>query len=139
MLRSFGDRVLGGVAGGLAAATPLGAWGVRAVWAVLAVASLGVMLVPYVLLWWLVPLESPVARRQRRFPVILTVLVIAAGAAVWAAQRAGVFTAAGGGDVTPVVLAVVVAFVFLVRQFGGRQPGGRQAGRRAGPEHTAGA
>ena len=55
--RSRGDRMLGGVCGGIARATGIASWAVRLVFALMAIcAGTGVLL--YVLMWILVPEEE---------------------------------------------------------------------------------
>ena len=82
MYRSFSDRVLGGVCGGLATALHVNAWLIRLIFVLLTLVSLGAFAPLYVLLWWIVPAESPTQRR-RGFPVIIAlVLVILTAAAL---------------------------------------------------------
>src|ERR1041384_5468885 len=63
MYRSFTDRVLGGVCGGLAAVFPINAWVFRAAFMVLSIVTSGAFAALYILLWWFVPQESLVGRR----------------------------------------------------------------------------
>ncbi|NDJ59706.1 MAG: PspC domain-containing protein [Chloroflexi bacterium] len=116
MYRSFTDRVLGGVCGGLGASLRLNAWWVRGVFTVLTLVSLGIFAATYALLWWLVPQES-FARTPRRFPALLVfgLLLLSVLASV------GIFV---GWWVTPTGvsllypgLLLILSVVFLLRQF----------------------
>lgn len=120
MLRSFSDRVFGGVCGGMAASLHANAWVVRGVWALLIVASLGVFLVPYLLLWWIIPFESFVIRRQRRVTVLLAIALLLLTAAVWVLRLQGQLVTPTGEDAFWWGAAAVLALVFCLRQFGGR-------------------
>lgn len=120
MLRSFSDRVFSGVAGGLAAALRVPGWLVRALWLLLMVISGGAFGVPYVLLWWLTPPQSMLARRQRGLPIIAALLLLALTAGAWIARDQGVLRTAAGVDLFWYGAALIVALVFFARQLGGR-------------------
>lgn len=115
MRRSFSDRVLGGVCGGLAAALHLDSWLVRIAFVVLTVVSLGVFALLYVLLWWLVPLESPVEGR-RGLPLIFILILILLAAASWYARDNGLLVAPNGEPIFWQGAAAVLAVVFFLRQ-----------------------
>jgi len=120
MLRSFSDRVFGGVCGGLAATLRLSGWLVRILWLVLMIVSQGAFIVPYVILWWIIPMESPYARRMRRTTVLVPFGLIALTAAAWIAREQGLLRLPDGTDLFWYGAAVFVAFIFFTRQFGGR-------------------
>ena len=86
MYRSFSDRVLGGVCGGLAAALHVNAWLIRLIFVVLTLVSLGAFAALYLLLWWIVPAESPTQRR-RGFPTIFVLAADRADAACLGGAR----------------------------------------------------
>mgnify|MGYP006288329857 CR=1 FL=1 len=65
MYRSFSDRVLAGVCGGLAAPLPENAWIIRIIFGVLAVVTLGAFAVLYAMLWLAIPQDTPNRERQR--------------------------------------------------------------------------
>lgn len=67
MTRSFTDRVLGGVCGGLSTRLPLNAWGVRLLFLFSTIATLGLMIPIYALLWFLLPQESLIAPKRIGF------------------------------------------------------------------------
>ncbi|MDQ7036881.1 MAG: PspC domain-containing protein [Anaerolineae bacterium] len=62
MVRSFSNRIFGGVCGGLASATPLNAWLWRIIFIILTLVTVGAAALAYVLLWWMLPLGSPIRR-----------------------------------------------------------------------------
>ncbi len=113
--RSFTDRVFAGVCGGLATSTKISAWTLRALFVVLSLASLGIFAVVYVLLWWLVPLESPLERRGG-FPVILVLLLIIAAFATWFARQNGFLVTPNGESLYLPGAAFVLAVIFFMRQ-----------------------
>ena len=118
MVRSFSNRILGGVCGGLASTTPLNAWIWRIVFIVLALVTLGAGAVAYVLLWWMLPLDSPIRRTyggtlRGLFAVLLSISLIAG----WF-LRGQLFPA----DVYWPAAVLVLALVVLVKQIAaGRQ------------------
>lgn len=59
MYRSFSNRVLGGVCGGLADGLFLNAWLWRALFIILTLLTSGAAALAYLVLWWLLPLASP--------------------------------------------------------------------------------
>ena len=91
MQKSFSDRVLAGVCGGLAAALHINAWLVRLVFVVLSLLSLGAFAVLYLLLWWVVPQESYVGtrRRRRRIAVFFLLILTAFVGVAWAGRDLG--------------------------------------------------
>ncbi len=115
MTRSFSNRVFAGVCGGLARSTRLNAWLWRVLFAVLALASQGIFLVIYLLLWWIVPQES-LASRKRGFPLILVILIIAAGAVLWLVELRGLLPAPAGVSLLWPILLVALALVYFIKQ-----------------------
>ncbi len=115
MLRSFSDRVLGGVCGGLAAALHLNVWAIRLIWAVLTLVSLGAFALLYLLLWWIVPQESPTQPR-RSFPVIAVLALIVLTAIAWAARDLGQLDTASGVNLFLPGALVLLSAVFFLRQ-----------------------
>lgn len=117
MVRSFTDRVLGGVCGGIAAAFRVNAWIVRVIFVIGTVATLGAAALLYAALWIALPQGSLVTRRggfgSLLLALLLTVLIIGG----WIAERAGALPEAAAGQ--SVYLAAVVALfglVILMRQ-----------------------
>lgn len=116
MLLSFTDRVLGGVCGGLASALRVDAWLIRALFAVLAVASLGGFGVLYLILWWITPQELPTASRQRGVPVALVFLMMGFTGVLWIGRDQTWLRAASGESLYLPLLVFVLAVVFFLRQ-----------------------
>lgn len=115
MRRSFSDRILGGVCGGLAASLHVDSWLVRAAFVLLTVISQGIFGILYVLFWWIAPLESPLERR-RGLPLILALALLAFGAAAWYARDGNLLAAPDGTPLFWQAAALVLAVVFLLRQ-----------------------
>ncbi len=116
MLRSFTDRVFGGVCGGLAASLRINSWIWRALFVVLAVASGGAFAVLYVLLWWLVPQQRLSVERQSGLPVLLVLLLIAVTIVFWYGRDLGWWNAPDGTTLYLPILALVGSVVFFLRQ-----------------------
>ena len=115
MVRSFSDRVLAGVCGGLASALHINAWMIRLIWLVLTLVSLGAFAALYVLLWWLVPQESPTQRR-RGFPTILVLVLIVLTAVAWVGRDLGQLTTPSGVNLFWPGAFVILSAVFFLRQ-----------------------
>jgi phage shock protein PspC (stress-responsive transcriptional regulator) len=115
MVRSFSDRVLGGVCGGLGASLHVSAWLVRVLWVLLTLASLGAFAVLYLLLWWMVPQESPMQRR-RGVPVLLILLLIVLTGAAWAGRELGQLTTTTGVNLFWPGALLILAAVYFLRQ-----------------------
>jgi phage shock protein PspC (stress-responsive transcriptional regulator) len=62
MNRSFSNRIFGGVCGALGKATPLNAWLWRILFIILTALTMGAAAIAYILLWWILPLDSPLRR-----------------------------------------------------------------------------
>ncbi|MDX2141550.1 MAG: PspC domain-containing protein [Chloroflexota bacterium] len=116
MLRSFTDRVLGGVCGGIAAAVRVNTWIVRAAFVALAIASLGAFAALYLILWWVMPQESLYARKRGGLPFPLLLVFIALTVALWLGRDAAWLRAPGGESLYLPLLALVLALVFFLRQ-----------------------
>lgn len=120
MYRSFTDRVLSGVCGGLGAALRLNPWWLRGLFVLLTVISQGAFAIPYILLWWIVPQESLVARRGRGMAVILVLALLILTAAAWAARDQGLLLSPTGDDLFWTGALLLLSAVFFLRQLGGR-------------------
>jgi phage shock protein PspC (stress-responsive transcriptional regulator) len=120
MYRSFDDRVLGGVCGGLAALLPLSAWWFRVAFALLAPLTLGAAALLYVALWLAVPQASPARRRRGGAGLLLLAIVLAAltfgGWLVWIG---GDLRGPTGIDLYWPGMLLGVALIFFVRQVRG--------------------
>jgi phage shock protein PspC (stress-responsive transcriptional regulator) len=117
MMRSFTDRVFGGVCGGLGAGLRLNPWLLRAGVALLSVASLGAAAVAYLWLWWTLPQQSHIAGAGRGLGgVVWVILAIALAGGLWAARQAGLLRAPDGGDLYLPALLLLLAAGYFVRQ-----------------------
>jgi phage shock protein PspC (stress-responsive transcriptional regulator) len=116
MLRSFTDRFLGGVCGGLAVTLRLNSWLLRALFVVLTLASAGAFAVLYVVLWWITPQERLLAERRGGLPVLLVLLLVVLTAALWAVRDQGMLIAPNGTSLYFPILALVLSVVFFLRQ-----------------------
>lgn len=119
MQRSFSDRVLGGVCAGLAASLHVRVWLVRVLFAVLALISGGAFVAAYLMLWWITPQQSVVLKR-RGVPIVFVLLILLGAALLWALNLSGRLIMADGISLYVPILAVGMAAIFFVRQFGGR-------------------
>ena len=120
MVRSFTDRIFGGVCGGLGASLHINSWLLRTAFVVLAVLSSGLVAVLYVLLWWVMPQESLVTARRGGFLRALIVLaLILLTAAGWVGRDLGWLHAADGQDLMLPGVLVVTSAIFLLRQVRG--------------------
>lgn len=122
MVRSFTDRVFGGVCGGLASALHIGAWWIRALFIALTVASLGAFIVVYVLLWWIIPQHS-FTERRRGIPTLIVLVLILALSAAWIALTFGALelpvTLSAGVNPFWLGAIILLSAVFFVRQLRG--------------------
>ncbi|MFQ3647815.1 MAG: PspC domain-containing protein [Anaerolineae bacterium] len=114
MIRSWQDRLLGGVCGGLGERLLLSAWVWRLLFIILTVISGGWAALVYVLWWWLLPLDVPARRGSA---LLGTLLALAAAAVV----LGGYFTrdqwiAPNGANLYVPLMALLTASVFLYRQ-----------------------
>ncbi len=117
MYRSFTNRVLGGVCGGIAALLPINAWLVRLVFVVLTPVTLGGFAVLYAMLWLVVPQASPV--RRGRGGLVWAVVALVLTLAVlggWYARLSGFTQTPSDADLYYPVLFTVLSVIFLFRQ-----------------------
>ncbi len=119
MQRSFSERVLGGVCGGLAASLHVNVWLVRVIFIVLALASGGAFVAAYLMLWWITPQQSAIVK-QRGLPLAFAVLILVGAALLWILNLTGQLTTADGVSLYLPILAVGLAAIYFVRQFGGQ-------------------
>jgi phage shock protein PspC (stress-responsive transcriptional regulator) len=112
MVRSFSNRILGGVCGGLANATPLNAWIWRIIFIALTLATLGAGAIVYLLLWWMLPLDSPIRRIYGGALRGLLAVLLSIGLIVGWFMRGRLFPA----DVYLPVAFLILGLVILVKQ-----------------------
>jgi phage shock protein PspC (stress-responsive transcriptional regulator) len=117
MYRSFTDRVLGGVCGGLGAVLRVNAWWLRAVFVGLALLTSGAFALLYVILWWMLPQESLVGRRRGGSGrLLLVTILIAVTAAGWFASNNGGLRGPTGQDLFSPAMFLLAGSVFFLRQ-----------------------
>lgn len=120
MRRSFTDRIMGGVCGGLAASLRLNVWLLRALFVLLTLLSLGVVGLLYMVLWWIIPPESPSQPSRIGFsPLAFLALVLAfvlTGIVLFARGR---FISSTGQDLFLAGTLAVVGALFFLRQLRG--------------------
>ena len=116
MVRSFTDRLFGGVCGGIAAALRLNAWVVRVIFAAVAIATLGAAAIWYGALWIALPQSSLVVRRggfgTTLVALLLGILIIGG----WAADRAGLLPMASGQSIFVPALVTLFGLILIIRQ-----------------------
>lgn len=120
MYRSFSDRVLGGVCGGLGGVLRVNAWWFRAAFVALSILSLGAFTLLYLALWLAIPQESPVGRsRGGSGFLLLTIILTIATLAGWIVSISnGLRGASGEGLFWPGML-LCVSVIFFLRQVRG--------------------
>lgn len=116
MTRSFTDRVMGGVCGGLAEALRLNPWIVRGVFVVGAALTGGLLVAVYVALWWTLPQASLVNRRGGMGSTLAAVLVVVGLGALWAAHSAGLLMTPNGQSLYGPALVLALSILYLLRQ-----------------------
>jgi phage shock protein PspC (stress-responsive transcriptional regulator) len=116
MQRSFTDRLLGGVCGGIGHALRLNSWLVRSLFVVLAVASLGAFVVFYLLLWWIAPQESVAAPRRGGLPIFMVLLLAVLTIGLWIGREQGFLNTDDGTSLYLPILAIILSVVFFLRQ-----------------------
>lgn len=114
MIRSWQNRLLGGVCGGLSERLLLSAWIWRLLFIVLTFLSGGWAVLVYVLWWWLLPLNMPTRRAGAFFSTLLA--LASAGAVAGGYITRDQLIAPHGTDLYPPLMALLTATVFLYRQ-----------------------
>lgn len=118
MYRSFTDRILGGVCGGLGRSSVLTPWLLRGLFIVFSIVSQGAGVLLYAALWWILPQESLAVQRQRANPFValLMLALVVIVAAAWVGQQTGQLTTDSGTSLYWPVLLTTVSAVYLLRQ-----------------------
>lgn len=117
MYRSFTDRIFGGVCGGLAAIIPLNVWWFRLAFVILSAITLGAFAALYLLLWWIIPQESPAVRQRGGSGRLLLVIVLTILTLLgWAASITGSLQSPSGQSLYAPILLLALAVAFFLRQ-----------------------
>ncbi len=121
MARSFTNRILGGVCGGLAESLPLNAWLLRTLYAGLTVLSGGLFAPLYLMLWWALPQRWIIRTRRGGGAVwgLLALLLTAFMVALWVGRDQGLLRTDTGADLTLPLLLTTLAAVFFLRNLRG--------------------
>jgi phage shock protein PspC (stress-responsive transcriptional regulator) len=120
MYRSFTDRVLGGVCGGLGALLPVSAWGFRIAFVLLSIVTLGAFAVLYLILWMLIPQQTLIGRQRGGAGLLLLTLVLIVATGVgWLVWAGGGLRGPDGEHLYWAGLLLVAASVFFLRQLKG--------------------
>jgi phage shock protein C len=119
MYRSFYDRVLAGVCGGMAARLPVNTWVIRLTFIGLALLTLGAFAVLYVMLWLAIPQASPTDEGRRGglwfvVAMLLIVLVLAG----WYANLQGLTHTPDGANLFYPALLFALSLIYFLRQIG---------------------
>jgi phage shock protein PspC (stress-responsive transcriptional regulator) len=124
MVRSFSNRIFGGVCGGLSSTTRLNAWIWRVIFVLLTLGTLGAGAVAYLILWWSLPQDSPIRRRYGGVVRGLLALLLSVGVIVAWFLRGRIFPAEAYWPFALFVLALVV----LVKQIAAGRSGNIASG-----------
>jgi hypothetical protein len=81
----------------------------------LAVISLGAFAALYLMLWWIVPQESPTQRR-RGVPLILVILLILLTVVAWIGRDLGQLNTPSGVNLFWPGALLIMSMVFFLRQ-----------------------
>ncbi len=117
MTRSFTNRIFGGVCGGIGEAMRINPWLLRLLVICLSVISMGIAAVGYLLLWWLLPQESPIANIRGasiRFILVIGVVILLTG--LWIGhQNKWLVTETGQSLLLP-LLILITGTALLLKQ-----------------------
>ena len=120
MYRSFTDRVLGGVCGGLARRLPVNAWLLRLIFGVFALVTLGAFVLLYLALWLAIPMESPSSRSRGGASLLLFALVLIVLTIVgWILSITGGLRGPSGQMLYMPAMLLLVSAIFFLRQVRG--------------------
>jgi phage shock protein PspC (stress-responsive transcriptional regulator) len=120
MYRSFSDRVLGGVCGGLGALLSVNPWLLRLLFVLLSIVSFGALVLYYLILWLMVPQQN-MALNQHSGPwmLLLAIALLLATVGGWFLWINGGLRGPAGEPVYWLSLLLAAAFVFFLRQLRG--------------------
>ncbi len=116
MNRSFSNRIFGGVCSGLASTLPFNAWIWRIIFIVLTLLTSGVGALVYILMWWILPLDSPLRSRGGAIQGLISILLGILLIGLWFGRES-----LNIADVYWAIAFLVLAIVFLLKQVLTRQ------------------
>ena len=120
MYRSFTDRLLGGVCGGIAQSLPFtNSWVIRALFIVGTLLTWGAFALGYLMLWMIVPQQSLIFPRRGGLGWgSVTVLILLAVLGLSVLNRYGLLQTADQPNLYPLALALLFGIFFFMRQLG---------------------
>ncbi len=120
MYRSFTDRVLGGVCGGLGGLLKVNAWWFRAAFVALSIVTSGAFVLLYLALWLAIPQESLVGRQRggSTFLLVTIILTVAILIGWFLSLSGGLRTTSGESLFWPGIL-LCLSVIFFLRQVRG--------------------
>lgn len=116
MTRSFTDRVLAGVCGGIAGGFRLNAWLIRIIFIVATLLTQGAVALWYLALWWAIPQQSLVDRRGGLGSLLLALLLGVLIIGGWFAHQSGLLPSSNGMDIYVPGLIILLGLLFTLRQ-----------------------
>jgi phage shock protein C len=117
MERSFSDRVLAGVCGGIAETLRVNSWLIRVVFIALTVVSMGAGVLVYLALWWVMPQRMPSRRPNGGFVSFLLALALLIGmSGLWIGRDAVWLRAPDGQSLFIPLTLLCLGAAFLLRQ-----------------------
>lgn len=117
MGRSFSQRVLAGVCGGIAETLRVNAWFIRFVVVGLSLLSGGFGIVVYLVLWWVMPQKSALMRHRLNILTVgFVLLVIVSMSALWWGRDAVWLQAPNGQPLFIPLILLYLGVAFLLRQ-----------------------
>ncbi len=120
MYRSFTDRLLGGVCGGIAQSLPFtNSWVIRVLFIVGTLLTLGALALGYLIVWMIVPQQSLIFPRRGGLGWgSVTVLILLAVIGLSVMNRYGLLQLTGQPNLYPLALALLFGVFFFMRQLG---------------------
>lgn len=119
MYRSFPNRILGGVCGGLAVGFHVNVCFLRVTFLVATVISQGAAALMYVMLWWIMPQETLIGDHKRSlwrtlFVIIIVIFVFG----IWVGNQSGWLANQSDRSIFGPAILSLTSVIFLLRQVG---------------------
>jgi len=120
MYRSFTNRLLGGVCGGLADRLPINAWLLRVIFVLLTLFTLGGFALVYLALWWILPQQSLISDTMTSpFVSLAAILIPLVIIAAWFGQQGGWLEGPSGQALFLPIALLLLSGVFFLKQLRG--------------------